>query len=317
VSPSLLASHVLYWQFTLFADAPRILQQFQVANHANGELIPKLQSIALAIDSNWGSNYSCLYRFRVLGGDEPSEDIIEAGIADDFDEEYNVDSENVNSTIDAAHETTENVEVTVESEDLHAKPDSSLREGIASKDASDTNVAAERVNNGKNEVEASKSTLPNIGVGDSTNDSKDISQEETSFSEHVLDSEDDSHAQPEPEDSHGANVADDGKQMANDVDHDTNEDNVEANDNEDNVDDEEVHNWDNHADGDSGHDDNASGDHADDSREQDSEDDSRDGRYDSGDDSSDAEDDGGGDDSGDDEHASGDEEGEEYVHDEH
>jgi hypothetical protein len=253
----------------------------------------------------------------VLGGDEPSEDIIEAGIADDFDEEYNVDSENVNSTIDAAHETTENVEVTVESEDLHAKPDSSLREGIASKDASDTNVAAERVNNGKNEVEASKSTLPNIGVGDSTNDSKDISQEETSFSEHVLDSEDDSHAQPEPEDSHGANVADDGKQMANDVDHDTNEDNVEANDNEDNVDDEEVHNWDNHADGDSGDDDNASGDHADDSREHDSEDDSRDGRYDSGDDSSDAEDDGGGDDSGDDEHASGDEEGEEYVHDEH
>jgi hypothetical protein len=297
-------------------DAPRILQQFQVANHANGELIPKLQSIALAIDSNWGSNYSCLYRFRVLGGDEPSEDIIEAAIADDFDEEYNVDSESVNS-IDAARETTDNVEVAVASEGLHAKPDSSLHEESASKDAPDTNVAAERVNNDKNEVEASKSTLPNKGVGDSTNDSKDISQEETSGSEHVLDSEDDSHAQPGPEDSHGANVADDGKQMANDVDHDTNEDNVEANDNEDNVDDEEVHNWDNHADGDSGDDDNASGDHADDSREHDSEDDSRDGRYDSGDDSGDAEDHDGGDDSGDDVHASGDEEGEEYVHDEH
>jgi hypothetical protein len=261
----------------------------------------------------------------VLGGDEPSEDRIEAAIADDFDEEYNVDSESVNS-IDAAQETTENVEVAVESEGLHAKPDSSLPEepagdgeieevsepdgdhkGIASKDAADTNVAAERVNNDKHEEEASKSTLPNKG-GDSTNDSEDIPQEGTSGSEHVLDSEDDSHAQPEPEDSHRANVADDVEHMANDVDYDTNEDNVEANDNKD-VDDEEVHNWDN-ADRDSGDD------HAD-SQEQEREDDSRDGRYDSGDDSGDEEDHDSGDDSGDDEYASGDEEGEEYVHDEH
>jgi hypothetical protein len=246
----------------------------------------------------------------VLGGDEPSEDRIEAAIADDFDEEYNVDSESVNS-IDASLETTENVEVAVESEGLHAKPDSSLPEEHAG-DGEIEEVS--EPGDDKNEEEASKSTLPNKG-GDSTNDSEDIPPEETSGSEYVLDSEDDSHAQPEPEDSHRANVADDVEQMANDVDYDTNEDNVDANDNED-VDDEEVHNWDN-ADRDNGDDDNASGDYAD-SQEQEREDDSRDGHhYDSGDDSGDAEDHDSGDDSGDDEYASGDEEGEEYVHDEH
>ena len=27
--------------------------------------VPRLQSITLAIDSNWGESYSCIYRFRV------------------------------------------------------------------------------------------------------------------------------------------------------------------------------------------------------------------------------------------------------------
>lgn len=69
-------------------DAPRTLQEFVVANHADGESLPKLRSITLAIDSNWGFSYSCLYRFRVLGGDEPSANVIEVSYENDFVDEH-------------------------------------------------------------------------------------------------------------------------------------------------------------------------------------------------------------------------------------
>ena len=46
----------------------KYLQEFDVDTKLeNGMPIPKLASIALAIDSNWGAEYSCLYRFRVHG----------------------------------------------------------------------------------------------------------------------------------------------------------------------------------------------------------------------------------------------------------
>jgi hypothetical protein len=46
------------------------LQEFEVATDIFGTPVPKLQSITLAIDSNWGFEYSCLYRFRVHGDDD-------------------------------------------------------------------------------------------------------------------------------------------------------------------------------------------------------------------------------------------------------
>lgn len=42
-------------------------QAFQVSSHAHGIQVPALRSVVLAIDSNWGEEYSCLYRFRVHG----------------------------------------------------------------------------------------------------------------------------------------------------------------------------------------------------------------------------------------------------------
>jgi hypothetical protein len=44
-----------------------ILQEFEVKTEIKGEAIPVLEAISLLIDSNWGANYSCLYRFRVFG----------------------------------------------------------------------------------------------------------------------------------------------------------------------------------------------------------------------------------------------------------
>jgi len=41
------------------------VQDFVVENTEGGLRIPKLSSVVLAIDSNWGGEYSCLYRFRV------------------------------------------------------------------------------------------------------------------------------------------------------------------------------------------------------------------------------------------------------------
>jgi Sad1 / UNC-like C-terminal len=49
------------------------LQEFDVATSAFGNEIPALQSISLAIDSNWGHDYTCLYRFRVHGEEDEDE----------------------------------------------------------------------------------------------------------------------------------------------------------------------------------------------------------------------------------------------------
>jgi hypothetical protein len=43
------------------------LQEFPVSRSIFGNDIPALRSISLAVDSNWGHDYSCLYRFRVHG----------------------------------------------------------------------------------------------------------------------------------------------------------------------------------------------------------------------------------------------------------
>ncbi|KAL3917102.1 MAG: hypothetical protein SGILL_004869 [Bacillariaceae sp.] len=50
------------------------LQEFEVATTSKGEDIPSLSSISLAVDSNWGHEYACLYRFRVHGEEEADED---------------------------------------------------------------------------------------------------------------------------------------------------------------------------------------------------------------------------------------------------
>jgi len=42
-------------------------QEFKVATDVLGTDVPSLRSITLAVDSNWGEEYSCLYRFRVHG----------------------------------------------------------------------------------------------------------------------------------------------------------------------------------------------------------------------------------------------------------
>ena len=46
------------------------LQEFEVATTVFGKEIPRLHAISLAIDSNYGHEYACLYRFRVHGYDE-------------------------------------------------------------------------------------------------------------------------------------------------------------------------------------------------------------------------------------------------------
>eukprot|EP00979_Chaetoceros_neogracilis_P011087 scaffold2686_cov267-Chaetoceros_neogracile.AAC.11 len=44
------------------------LQEFEMNSRLeNGVLIPMMESVVLAIDSNWDADYSCLYRFRVHG----------------------------------------------------------------------------------------------------------------------------------------------------------------------------------------------------------------------------------------------------------
>jgi len=45
------------------------IQEFEVASTVFGKEIPPLHSISLAIDSNYGHEYACLYRFRVHGTD--------------------------------------------------------------------------------------------------------------------------------------------------------------------------------------------------------------------------------------------------------
>jgi len=46
------------------------MQQFEVDDEIGGAYVPKLKSISIAIDSNWGMTYACLYRLRVHGDEE-------------------------------------------------------------------------------------------------------------------------------------------------------------------------------------------------------------------------------------------------------
>ena len=46
------------------------LQRFEAATTIFGKEIPPLHSISLAVDSNYGHDYACLYRFRVHGTEE-------------------------------------------------------------------------------------------------------------------------------------------------------------------------------------------------------------------------------------------------------
>jgi hypothetical protein len=43
------------------------LQTFAVPTSIDGTTVPKLKAVSLAVDTNWGAEYSCLYRFRVHG----------------------------------------------------------------------------------------------------------------------------------------------------------------------------------------------------------------------------------------------------------
>jgi len=44
------------------------LQEFKMNSLLeNGMPIPMMESVVLAVDSNWDAGYSCLYRFRVHG----------------------------------------------------------------------------------------------------------------------------------------------------------------------------------------------------------------------------------------------------------
>lgn len=46
--------------------------EFSVARKMSRQGVPKLKSIALAVESTWGEpgDYGCLYRFRVHGSDD-------------------------------------------------------------------------------------------------------------------------------------------------------------------------------------------------------------------------------------------------------
>ena len=59
---------LLLGTFEYNSQDEQFLQEFEVDTKLeNGRPIPKLASVVLAIDSNWGADYSCLYRFRVHG----------------------------------------------------------------------------------------------------------------------------------------------------------------------------------------------------------------------------------------------------------
>jgi hypothetical protein len=45
-------------------------QEFDIEDEVANVDVPKLQSISIAVDSNWGTPYACLYRVRVFGGED-------------------------------------------------------------------------------------------------------------------------------------------------------------------------------------------------------------------------------------------------------
>jgi hypothetical protein len=65
------------FEYNINAENP--MQEFKVATDIFGTPIPPLHSITLAIDSNWGFDYACLYRFRVHGTEAEEEEEIMIG----------------------------------------------------------------------------------------------------------------------------------------------------------------------------------------------------------------------------------------------
>ena len=67
----LFITHSLMFCSLVDTDEMRSMQEFDVnTEDADGSTIPMLQSITLAIDSNYDFPYACLYRFRVHGEGE-------------------------------------------------------------------------------------------------------------------------------------------------------------------------------------------------------------------------------------------------------
>ena len=53
--------------FDATTEKKKSMQEFVIPADISGTIVPPLHAITLAVDSNWGSEYSCLYRFRVHG----------------------------------------------------------------------------------------------------------------------------------------------------------------------------------------------------------------------------------------------------------
>jgi len=55
------------WELGLFVfnDVGPSIQRFAIPTTLDGQNVPKLNSIAFAVDTNWGGDYTCLYRVRV------------------------------------------------------------------------------------------------------------------------------------------------------------------------------------------------------------------------------------------------------------